>query len=77
MLDMLTLGWADFNPKAIPMDFEKGLMNSFGAYFPDAEIHGCFFHLVQNVKKKVASGLSKRYRNEPDQEKETVTSKTT
>ena len=46
VLDMLTLGWPDLNPRAIPMDYEEGLMNTFGAYFPTAEIHGCFFHLV-------------------------------
>ena len=66
MLDMLTLGWSDFNPTAISMDYEMALMNSFGAYFPDAEIHGCSFHLVQNLKKKVAAhGLSPKYRRDP------------
>ena len=65
MLDMLTLGWPNFNPSAISMDYEKGLMNDFGAYFPSAQIHGCFFHLVQNMKRQVAAnGLSGRYRNE-------------
>ena len=43
MLDMITLGWPDLNPRAISMDFEKGAMNAFSAYFPEAEIHGCFF----------------------------------
>lgn len=67
MLDMLTLGWPELNPTAISMDFEIGLMNSFAAYFPEADIHGCFFHLVQNMKKQVAAaGLSKRYRQEAD-----------
>lgn len=64
MLDMLTLGWPDLNPRAISMDFEKAAMNSFAAYFPGAELHGCFFHLVQNVAKKVASqGLTAKYRD--------------
>ncbi|XP_003737961.1 uncharacterized protein LOC100898720 [Galendromus occidentalis] len=67
MLDMLTLGWPAFNPTSVSVDFEKGLMNAFSAYFPDAQIQGCFFHLVQNMKKQVAAhGLSRRYRNEPD-----------
>lgn len=67
MLDMLTLGWPNFNPDAVSMDYEKALMNAFGAYFPSAEIHGCFFHLVQNVKKHVASkGLSGNYRRDAD-----------
>ena len=67
LLDMLTLGWPNFNPEAISMDFEKASMNAFEAYFPGAQIHGCFFHLVQNMKKQVKQqGLGKRYREEPD-----------
>ena len=67
MLDMLTLGWPNLNPKAISMDYEKALMNAFTAYFSNAEIHGCFFHLIQNMKKNVAHcGLTKKYRNDPD-----------
>ncbi|XP_018494303.1 uncharacterized protein LOC108863980, partial [Galendromus occidentalis] len=67
MLDMLTLGWPNFNPGAISMDYEKALINAFSAYFPTAEIHGCFFHLVQNMKKQLAAnGLSSRYRSEAD-----------
>ena len=67
MLDMLTLGWPDLNPRSVSMDYEKGLMNAFGAYFPQAQTHGCFFHLVQSVKRHIAScGLSRRYRTEPD-----------
>ena len=67
MLDMMTLGWPELNPASISMDYETALMNSFGAYFPLAETHGCFFHLVQNMKRKVAAcGLSRRYREEPD-----------
>ncbi|XP_018497019.1 uncharacterized protein LOC108864956 [Galendromus occidentalis] len=52
MLDMLTLGWPNSNPQAISMDYEKALMNAFTAFFPVAQIHGCFFHLVQNMKNK-------------------------
>lgn len=67
MLDMLTLGWPNLNPHAISMDYEKAVMNSFSAYFPTAEIHGCFFHLVQNMKKHVGfCGLTTRYRQDSD-----------
>ncbi|XP_018497476.1 uncharacterized protein LOC108865185, partial [Galendromus occidentalis] len=66
MLDMITLGWPDLS-RGDFHGFEKALLNAFGAYFPNAEIHGCFFHLVQNLKKRVAScGLTRRYRNESD-----------
>ena len=49
------------------MDYERALMNSFAAYFPTAELHGCFFDLVQNMKKHVQDcGLTKKYRTDPD-----------
>lgn len=57
MLEMLTSTWPDFNPNAISMDSEKALMNTFGAKFPDADIHGCFFHLAQNIEKKIVCGV--------------------
>ena len=67
MLDMLTLGWPDLDPRAVSMDYEKALMNSFAAHFPNAELHACFFHLVHNMKKHVATcGLTKEYRTNPD-----------
>lgn len=67
MLDMLTSLWPTFNPKAISLDFEKAAINAFSARFPDAEIHGCFSHLAQNMKRKVADlGLSARYRTDSD-----------
>ncbi|XP_018493784.1 uncharacterized protein LOC108863740 [Galendromus occidentalis] len=42
-----------------------GLIKAFASAFPSAEVHGCLFHLVQNLKKKIRDlGLLGRYRNE-------------
>lgn len=35
------------------VDFEVSIHNAFRNNFPDIEIHGCFFHLLQNLKKKL------------------------
>ncbi|XP_018493957.1 uncharacterized protein LOC108863821 [Galendromus occidentalis] len=36
MLGTLTLGWPNFDPQAISMDYERALMNAFTAYSPVA-----------------------------------------
>ena len=54
-------------PEAISCDFEKALMNAMSAAFPAAELHGCLFHLVKNLKKKLTElGLMTRYQRDPD-----------
>ncbi|XP_018496459.1 uncharacterized protein LOC108864739 [Galendromus occidentalis] len=55
MLDLIMEAFPALNPSSIAMDFEMGLINAFSAVFPTAEVHGCLFHLVKNMKKKVAS----------------------
>ena len=43
------------------------LRNAFTAAFASAEIHGCSFHLVQNLKKKLKDfNLLSRYRSDGD-----------
>ncbi|XP_018495154.1 uncharacterized protein LOC108864296 [Galendromus occidentalis] len=56
MIGLICQAWPSFNPAVISTDYEKGLINSFIAAFPEAQIHGCLFHLVQNLKKN--SGIS-------------------
>lgn len=47
------------------IDFEIAVINSINAVFPRAEIKGCFFHLCQNVYRKVqALGLQQLYQND-------------
>ncbi|XP_018494478.1 uncharacterized protein LOC108864062 [Galendromus occidentalis] len=55
MLDLIMEAFPALNISSIAMDFEMGLINAFKAVFPTAEVHGCLFHLVKNMKKKVAS----------------------
>lgn len=44
------------------MDFEKAAINAASDCFPNVTVHGCFFHLSQNVYRKVQSlGLQEKY----------------
>lgn len=43
-----------FRPISIMMDFEAAVINACRAVFPEAELHGCFFHLCQAVFRKVS-----------------------
>ena len=48
-------------------DFERATMNGFSDIFPQKLQSTCFFHLAQNVWKKVQNvGLQQRYANDAD-----------
>lgn len=67
MLEMIVNAWPNLNPIAISMDYELALINSFSSVFPEAEIHGCLFHLTKNIKRKLSEeGLTSRYNNDAD-----------
>lgn len=55
------------HPEAIYCDFEVANFKSVQEHFPDAEIRGCFFHLAQNLHKRLTSfGFSTQYNNDAD-----------
>jgi hypothetical protein len=66
LLNVLTLEHA-FKPSTVLVDFEEAAINAFSTMWPDASLHGCLFHLSQNVYRKVvAVGLKQRYGTDAD-----------
>ncbi|XP_050065958.1 uncharacterized protein LOC126555038 [Aphis gossypii] len=45
MLNLLKPG---FNPKSVSCDFELSVINTIKKKYPDADIHGCLYHLTNN-----------------------------
>ena len=49
-------------PEHIILDFEIAMMNALRRQFPNAQTHGCLFHLAQSVHRRVqSSGLRNEY----------------
>lgn len=46
--------WPKFSPQSVSIDYEQGAINAIRAVFPQVDLRGCLFHLVQNMKKRVA-----------------------
>ena len=42
-----------FQPRSLISDFEQAIRSAFQQIFPTCTIAGCFFHLMQNLLKKV------------------------
>ena len=54
-------------PTHMLMDFEKAAINSFLHYWSHTIVKGCFFHLTQNIFRKVQSeGLQNEYQQNTD-----------
>jgi len=52
----------DVSPKCIITDFEKAAINAAFKVFPECQQKGCFFHLGQNIWRKIqSSGLATKY----------------
>lgn len=57
----------DLKPRTVLTDFELAAMNVVSDVFPDAQVLGCFYHLSQNVYRKLqATGLQERYQTDED-----------
>lgn len=67
ILDELLKLEPKLNPTDITIDFEMGVIKSLSNHFPDATIHGCFFHFTQNVWRHIqTNGLQIPYTNDED-----------
>ena len=54
-------------PREMLLDFEKAAINSFEEVWPDALVRCCFFHLTQNVWRKVqAAGMQADYNHDEE-----------
>jgi len=50
------------NPITITVDFEQAAITAFKEKFPEISVHGCFFHLSQNIWRRIQeSGLQIKY----------------
>ncbi|XP_003742184.1 uncharacterized protein LOC100903883 [Galendromus occidentalis] len=67
-LSLLKDAWPALDPSSVVMDFKRAVMNAVRSVFsPDIRIDGCFFHLVKNIKLRVAGeGLMSRYSNDDE-----------
>ena len=49
------------------IDFEKAAQNAFEAVHPNTDLFACFFHLCNNVWRKVQrAGLQQRYEDDAE-----------
>ena len=55
----------DASPESITVDFELAAINAVKNVFPGCEVNGCYFHLTQNVYRKIQSlGFQQRYQQD-------------
>ena len=55
------------HPMHLLMDFEKAAANAFSHFWPKTLVKGCFFHLTQNIFRKIqAEGLQHEYQHNED-----------
>ncbi len=67
LIEMLRQLQQDLAPQNIISDFETAAFTAFQEAFPDARIHGCFFHLSQNFHRHLGQlGLRQQYINDPN-----------
>ena len=55
------------HPMHLLMDFEKAAANAFSHFWPNTLVKSCFFHLTQNIFRKIqAEGLQHEYQHNED-----------
>lgn len=55
LFQMIKNMWPEFNPDSVNVDYEVGIHNALRAEFANVTIRGCFFHLVQNLRKHLSA----------------------
>ena len=40
-------------PESMMIDYEKACLNAYHSVFPDTQLSGCYFHLKQNLHRKL------------------------
>jgi hypothetical protein len=43
----------EWTPESMMIDYEKACINAYQSVFPDALLSGCYFHLKQNLHRKL------------------------
>lgn len=65
LFNILTTLNANLKPTSVMIDFEMAVINSLEIVFPESEVKGCFFHLSQNIYRKIQeNGLQQRYQED-------------
>lgn len=58
---------SDANPESVSCDFELAAIQAIKDVFTSVHIHGCFFHLSQNMQRHLSNiGLRQAYNNDTD-----------
>ena len=76
MWEQIQILCTDALPTHLIVDFEKAVINSFQHFWPTTNIKGCFFHLTQNIWRKVqAEGMQAQYNIDEDCSEDTFPTK--
>ncbi|KRZ00056.1 hypothetical protein T11_8057, partial [Trichinella zimbabwensis] len=67
LFDMVKEIVPEANPRSISCDFEMAAFNAIRTAFPAVRLHGCLFHLAQNMRRHLCTlDLFTRYKNDAD-----------
>ena len=58
---------SNLQPTSIMVDYEAAIINTIRDNFPNTDVKGCFFHLSQNIFRKIQEhGLQVKYQDDSD-----------